>query len=61
MEKSVKLEKLLSKLRQPLSLEFISNNLLKMSEFDAKEYLNELVEDGIITNENNYYTIKNKK
>jgi hypothetical protein len=61
MEKSVKLEKLLSKLRQPLSLEFISNNLLKMSEFDAKEYLNELVEDGIIVKENNYYTIKNKK
>jgi len=61
MEKSVKLEMLLSKLRQPLSLEFISNNLLKMSEFDAKEYLNELVEDGIIVKENNYYTIKNKK
>ena len=43
MEKSVKLEMLLSKLRQPLSLEFISNNLLKMSEFETKEYLNEYV------------------
>jgi uncharacterized protein YaaW (UPF0174 family) len=61
MEKSVKLEMILSKLRQPLSLEFISNNLLKMSEFETKEYLNELVEDGIIIKENNYYTIKNKK
>jgi biotin operon repressor len=61
MEKSVKLEMLLSKLGQPLSLEFISNNLLNMSEFETKEYLNELVEDGIIIKENNYYTIKNKK
>jgi hypothetical protein len=51
----------LSKLRQPLELKFISNNLLRASEFDTKICLDKLVKEGIITNENNYYTIKNKK
>ena len=44
-----------------LDLKFISSNILKTNQFEAKEYLDELVEDGILTKENNYYTIKNKK
>ena len=61
MGKSFNTKLLLSKLRQPLDLEFISSNILKTNQFEDKEYLNELVEDGILTKENNYYTIKNKK
>jgi len=60
MEKSFNTKLLLSKLRQPLDLEFISSNILKIKQFEAKEYLDELVDDGILIKENNYYTIKNK-
>jgi hypothetical protein len=60
MEKSFNNKLLLSKLRQPLDLEFISSNILKTKEFEAKEYLDELVDDGILIKENNYYTIKNR-
>jgi predicted transcriptional regulator len=59
MENSTNLHLLLSKLRQPLSLDFISNNILNVSEFEATEILNELIEDGIVKNENNYYSLKN--
>jgi hypothetical protein len=60
MEKSFNTNLLFSKLRQPLDLEFISSNILKTRQFEAKEYLDELVDDGILIKENNYYTIKNK-
>lgn len=60
MEKSFNTNLLFSKLRQPLDLEFISSNILKTRQFEAKEYLDELVYDGILIKENNYYTIKNK-
>jgi len=60
MEKSFNTKLLLSKLRQPLDLEFISSNILKTNQLEAKEYLDELVDDGILIKENNYYTIKNK-
>jgi hypothetical protein len=60
MEKSFNNKLLLSKLRQPLDLEFISSNILKTRQLEAKEYLDELVDDGILIKENNYYTIKNR-
>jgi hypothetical protein len=60
MEKSFNNNLLLSKLRQPLDLEFISSNILKTRQLEAKEYLDELVDDGILIKENNYYTIKNR-
>jgi hypothetical protein len=60
MEKSFNNNLLLSKLRQPLDLEFISSNILKTRQLEAKEYLDELVNDGILIKENNYYTIKNR-
>lgn len=61
MANSTNLNLLLSKLRQPLNLEFISTNILEVSEFEANEILNELVEEGILVKENNYYSIKNNK
>ena len=60
MEKSFNTKLLLSKLRQPLDLEFISSNILKTRQLEDKEYLDELVDDGILIKENNYYTIKNR-
>jgi len=59
MENSTNLNLLLSKLRQPLNLDFISKNILNVSEFEAIEILNDLIEDGVIKKENNYYSIKN--
>ena len=59
MENSTNLNLLLSKLRQPLNLDFISKNILNVSEFEAIEILNELIEDEVIKKENNYYSIKN--
>ena len=61
MENSTNLNLLLSKLRQPLNLDFISKNILNVSEFEAIEILNELIEDGVVKKENNYYSIKNNK
>ena len=59
MANSTNLNLLLSKLRQPLELTFISTNILKTSEFEATEILNELINEGIIVKENNHYSIKN--
>ena len=59
MANSTNLNLLLSKLRQPLNLEFISKNILEVSEFEATEILNELVNDGILVKKDNYYSIKN--
>jgi hypothetical protein len=60
MENSTNLNLLLSKLRQPLELDFISTNILKTNQFEASEILNELINDGILIKENNHYSIKNK-
>lgn len=61
MENSTKIKKMLSKLRQPLGIGYISKNLLNVSENEAKEILNELVEEGILMEENNEYKIKSNK
>jgi len=52
---------MLSKLRQPLGIGYISKNLLNVSENDAKEILNELIEDGIIFKKNDEYQVKGNK
>jgi DNA-binding Lrp family transcriptional regulator len=54
------IEKLLAKLRQPISLDYISQNILGLSEFETLEILNELVEDDIIEKNGKYYEIKKK-
>jgi len=60
MENSTNLNLLLSKLRQPLELDFISTNILKTNQFEATEILNELINEGILVKENNHYSIKNR-
>ena len=61
MGNSTKIKKMLSKLRQPLGIGYISKNLLNVSENDAKEILNELIEDGIIFKKNDEYQVKGNK
>ena len=58
MENSTKIKKMLSKLRQPLGIGYISKNLLNVNENEAKEILNELIEDGIIIKKNDEYQVK---
>lgn len=38
----------LSKLRQPVHIGYISKYILKKSEEETKEYLDKLIEDGIV-------------
>lgn len=61
MENSTKIKKLLSKLRQPLGIEYISKNLLNVDEINAENILNELIEDGIIIKNNDGYLVKGNK
>lgn len=61
MTSSVKIKKMLSKLRQPLGINYISKNLLNVNESEARDILNELVEEGILMEENNEYKIKSNK
>ena len=61
MENSTKIKKMLSKLRQPLGIEYISSNLLNVSEIEAKEILNDLIEDGVIVKIGNDYKVKGNK
>jgi predicted transcriptional regulator len=58
---SAKVKKMLSKLRQPLGIGYISKNLLNVNESEARDILNELIEDGIIVNNNNEYQVKGNK
>lgn len=61
MENSTKIKKMLSKLRQPLGIGYISENLLNVDENEAKEILNELIDDGIIIKKNDEYQVKGNK
>jgi len=61
MMNSAKVKKMLSKLRQPLGIGYISKNLLNVNESEARDILNELIEDGIIVNNNNEYQVKGNK
>jgi len=61
MENSTKIKKLLSKLRQPLGIEYISKNILNVDEIDAENILNELIEDGIIIKNNDGYLVKGRR
>ena len=61
MENDKKISELLSKLRSPLNINFISKNILKLSESETKEILDELIYQGIVDKENNYYFLKKDK
>ena len=61
MENSTKIKKIIPKLRQPLGIEYIANNLLNVSEIEAKEILNDLIDDGVIVKIGNEYKVKGNK
>lgn len=61
MVPSSKIKKTLSKLRQPLDLDYIATNLLEINKSDAEKILNDLVEEGILDKKNNEYSVKLKK
>jgi len=56
-----KIKELLSKLQTPLKLDFICTTILKCDGFLCLELLEDLVEQGILEKEDNYYKIKTKK
>jgi len=53
-----KIKELLSKLRTPLKLDFICTHVLKCDGFVCLEILEDLVEQGILEKNDNYYKIK---
>lgn len=59
MENSSKIDLLLSKLRQPLHLNYISKIILNVDEFETKEILNSLIdEEVIVEKEKDFYVLK---
>ena len=54
-------QNLLSKLRSPLHLDYISDNILKMNKYETLELLNDLISQGIIEEKNKMYQIKKLK
>ena len=56
-------ENLLSKLRQPIHITFISNHILKTSMKETEKLIGEMVEEGLIEESKygkGYYVVKNK-
>jgi hypothetical protein len=58
MENSEKIQILLSKLRNPLHFNFICEYILKTNAAECLDILNELIEEGIIEENNKYYKLK---
>lgn len=56
-----KINKLLAKVRSPLSLEYISYNILHLDKEESLSILNELIEIDVIEKKGSYYQIKRKK
>lgn len=61
MDEDKKIKDLLSKLRSPLNIDFISKNILQLSELETKKILKELIDEGIVQEEKNYYFLKKDK
>jgi len=56
-------ENLLSKLRQPIHITFISNHILKTSMKETEKLIGDMVEEGLIEESKygkGYYVVKNK-
>ena len=52
---------LMSKLRQPIHINYIASHILRVSESETRTILNKLMEDGIIEESkyaNDYYVVK---
>jgi len=52
------LKKLMGKLRQPVSFDFISKNILEIDEEETKKILNQLMERDEIVKYDDYYKLK---
>ena len=56
-------DKLLAKLRLPIHVTYISNNILKTSMIETEKLIGEMVEEGLIEESKygkGYYVVKNK-
>lgn len=59
-----KFKTLMSKLRQPVHITYISKYVLKISESETEVQLNKLIEEGLIEESHiskGYYVIKNQE
>lgn len=61
MTKLNDIENLLPKLRSPLPLDYISKVILKKSEYETLQILNDLISQDIIEENNKTYQIKKIK
>ena len=61
MDKKTPTETLLSKLRTPLHIDYICENILKMEKTECLNLLTDLVNKGIIDENKRYYKIKSVK
>ena len=60
MDNKDRIDNLLSKLRQPLHIKYICENILKTNVEECVEILGKLKDDGVIEENNHYYKIKKK-
>ena len=63
MEKNTIIKKLLSKLRQPVHITYISKHLLRTSMTETERLISEMIEEGLIEESKygkGYYVIKSK-
>lgn len=58
MERSTTINILLNKLRRPLHINYICENIIKTGVEDCVEVLLKLKDEGIIEENNNYYKLK---
>lgn len=56
-----KIEMMLSKLQQPLDIDFICKNILKVNEDEGRKILNTFIEKGIIDSKGEMYRISTNK
>ena len=61
MKTERKIKTLLSKLQHPLHIEYICSHILKCDIFECIDILSDLIEQGIIEENNKYYKIKIKQ
>ena len=57
------IQKMILKLRHPLHISYISENILRTNMFETQEIINELIYDGVIiesTYGNGYYVVKSE-
>lgn len=61
MKKEDRIKELLLKLQYELHIDFICKKILRYDYLECKQILDELIENDIIEEKNNYYKLKTKK